>query len=176
MGDDAWNNYLYSIQVHIEDRECTLKLLERDILRLTTKIHEGNHSPAKTAEHQANLEQKMHDLPYLQAEVSAAKEFQANIQCHWNGKQSRIMGHVLWSPPYGVGDDPYPYSRDLCIIELDKDKFRSFDGNRLSLGMRYFCDRYFFSNHLFQDMRFPPNKSLAEWMKGSSILRTATSS
>lgn len=52
----------------------------------------------------------------------------------WSKTKDRAIGFVCWAPSIGVGAAPHRYTRDLCVIELYKDKFKHMIGNVLSLG------------------------------------------
>ncbi|KEP47503.1 hypothetical protein V565_153460 [Rhizoctonia solani 123E] len=64
---------------------------------------------------------------------------------------NRIIGHVVWSPPVTGLTAPHGYTRDVCVIKLDKEKFLpNLRGNAIFLGtkiesgkfMRLLCPRY----------------------------------
>jgi len=51
------------------------------------------------------------------------------VQCQ------RVIGHVVWSPAMSVGTAPYDFTKDVCVVKLDKARFlRNFRGNVIDLG------------------------------------------
>jgi hypothetical protein len=52
------------------------------------------------------------------------------------GKPSqRVIGHVVWSPAITIGTDLHSFTKDVCVIKLDKARFLSnFKGNVIDLG------------------------------------------
>ena len=66
--------------------------------------------------------------------VDKLKQFFVEIKTQWSKASDRVIGFVRWAPPIGVGVAPHSYTRDLCVIELYKEKFKHMIGNVLSLG------------------------------------------
>ena len=52
------------------------------------------------------------------------------------GKPSQhVIGHVVWSPAITVGTAPHAFTKDVCVVKLDKARFLpNFKGNIIDLG------------------------------------------
>ncbi|KAJ3724143.1 hypothetical protein DFJ43DRAFT_1226334 [Lentinula guzmanii] len=130
MGAPAFKIYLASIQALISTLIDAVASLEKKITTFRGRVQAGVdvvESQRKLGEHEAalaNTSIKIDDL----------KNFFVNIKKNWCKAKDRVIGFVRWAPSIGVGVAPHRYTRDLCVIELDKKKFRSLIGNVLSLG------------------------------------------
>ena len=130
MGAPAFHNYLASIQVLIDTLIDTVSSLQKKITTFRTRVQNGinvDESQKKLSEHET-------ELVNTRTKIEDLKTFFANIKKRWSKAKQRVIGFVRWAPPIGVGVAPHRYTRDLCVIELDKEKFRSMIGNTLSLG------------------------------------------
>ena len=53
---------------------------------------------------------------------------------HYDPEQ-RVIGHVVWSPAITAGTAPHDFTKDVCVIKLDKSKFLpGFKENAVDLG------------------------------------------
>ena len=130
MGAHAFKNYLASIQALIGTLIDTVSSLERKITTFRARVQDGinvDESQKKLDEHEAQLAN-------TRTKIEDLKNFFVNIKKRWSKAKDRVIGFVRWAPSIGVGVAPHRYTRDLCVIELDKKKFRSMIGNVLSLG------------------------------------------
>ncbi|KAF8192654.1 hypothetical protein K438DRAFT_1969791 [Mycena galopus ATCC 62051] len=66
--------------------------------------------------------------------------FYAELSTHWASKESRILGHVIFTAPLavGAGAGTEQCAQDITVIEVDADKIdaRTFTGNALDLGSK----------------------------------------
>jgi hypothetical protein len=77
-------------------------------------------------------------------EASEAMEqlntFYQDVSTRWANLESRVLGHVILSPPInvGVGSSSEGYTEDWAIIETDASKVdaSNFNGNAIDLGTR----------------------------------------
>ena len=120
MGNPAFTNYLVSIQAHIGTLLETVESIERKINTLTTRVRDRINLP----ESQTRLDENVAEREKLRTKIDVFKDFYVNIK----------KGYVVWAPPIGVGVTPHQYTRDLCMVELYKDRFMHLIGNVLSLG------------------------------------------
>lgn len=130
MGNRAFANYLASIQAHIRTLIDTVDAIEKKIKTLTSKVQNGIGLPQS----QIDLDHNVAERDRLRAKVNVLKAFFGDIKERWGKITQRIIGHVVWAPPIGVGVAPHQYTRDLCVVELDKARFLNLLGNVLSLG------------------------------------------
>ena len=75
-----------------------------------------------------------------QAEKAAEvlTEYREELLKRWATEDSRVLGHVIYSPPMDV-DSTSGYARDVAVIAVDPDKVdpASFPGNMIDLGGEY---------------------------------------
>ncbi|KAH9180783.1 hypothetical protein EDB89DRAFT_2062445 [Lactarius sanguifluus] len=116
MGNPAFTNYLASIQANIGTLNDAIVSLERRTKTLMKRVEAGDDNAQKSAG------------------IKALKAFFVDVKTRWSKLEDRVVGYVVWAPPISVNVPPHRYTRDLCVIKLDKKKFRKFRGNVLSLG------------------------------------------
>jgi hypothetical protein len=131
MGNPAFANYLASIQANIGTLNATVDHLEKRTRMLMRRVEAGGNDAQKSA---GELAETLDQLPKTVAKIDALNAFFADVKERWSKLKNRVIGYVVWAPPIGVGVPPHRYTRDLCVIKLDKTKFRKFRGNVLSLG------------------------------------------
>ena len=130
MGARAFTNYLASIQSLIDTYNDSADLLERRINTLRTRMQDG----INVQESQIQLDEKQAELAKTHTKIKNLKKLFVEIKKKWSKPTDRVIGFVRWAPPIGAGVPPHGYTRDLCVIELYKEKFKHMIGNVLSLG------------------------------------------
>lgn len=130
MGAPAFTNYLASIQAHIGTHIDSVESLEKKINTLRTKMQDG----IDFRESQIKLDENEAELAKTRTKIDNLKKFFVDIKKRWSKSKDRVIGFVRWAPPIGGGVAPHRYTRDLCVIELYKEKFKHMIGNVLSLG------------------------------------------
>ena len=130
MGAPAFTNYLASIQAHIGTHIDSVESLEKKINTLRPKMQDG----IDFRESQIKLDENEAELAKTRTKIDNLKKFFVDIKKRWSKSQDRVIGFVRWAPPIGGGVAPHRYTRDLCVIELYKEKFKHMIGNVLSLG------------------------------------------
>ncbi|KAI0262720.1 hypothetical protein BC834DRAFT_925125 [Gloeopeniophorella convolvens] len=130
MGAPAFTNYLVSIQALIGTHIDSVEYLENKINTLKTRVQDG----INVEESQIKLDENEAELSKTRTKIDNLKTFFVDIKKRWSKRKDRVIGFVRWAPPIGAGVAPHRYTRDLCVIELYKDKFKHMIGNVLSLG------------------------------------------
>ncbi|TFY75008.1 hypothetical protein EWM64_g9004 [Hericium alpestre] len=130
MGAPAFTNYLASIQALIGMHIDSVESLEKKINTLRTRVQDG----INVQESQTKLDENEAELAKTRTKIDSLKKFFVDIKKSWSKPKDRVIGFVRWAPPIGAGVAPHRYTRDLCVIELYKDKFKHMIGNVLSLG------------------------------------------
>lgn len=130
MGAPAFKNYLASIQALIGTHMNVVESLEKKITTFRRRVEDG----VNVADSQKKLVEHETDLTNTRTKIDDLKNFFVDIKTKWSKPKQRVIGFVRWAPPIGVGAAPHRYTRDLCVVELDKAKFKSMIGNVLSLG------------------------------------------
>jgi septal ring factor EnvC (AmiA/AmiB activator) len=131
MGTPTFTNYLASIQANIGSLNDTVDSLEKRTRTLTRRVEAGGDDAQKSA---GELAETQDQLAKTVTKIDALKAFFVDVKKRWSKLKDRVIGYIVWAPPIGVGVPPHRYTRDLCVIKLDKKKFRKFRGNALSLG------------------------------------------
>ncbi|EJD02803.1 uncharacterized protein FOMMEDRAFT_156149 [Fomitiporia mediterranea MF3/22] len=130
FGDAAFERYLKSIQAEIEGKEFYVNYYGRCIRE--KEEEEGEDSPAakeKRTKYQAEIDK-------MKKAKEALNAFYQDVSTQWNTPESRILGHVILSPPIGVGVGSECYTEDWAVIEIDPSKIdkSNFNGNAIYLG------------------------------------------
>ena len=123
LGAGAFKKLLASIQSGIKDAAITAKHQESRLKALQGREREE----AQAALDRAKKVMKVHP-PFCQ-EV---------LEC-WGPAEERVLGHVLFAPPIGVGPTADQYTEDFAIIALDPSKIdaKNFKGNVIDLGTKF---------------------------------------
>ena len=130
MGNPAFTNYLASIQAHIGTLIESVDAIEKNITTRTFNVQNGIGLPQS----QIDLDNHVAERNRLRTKINTLKAFFVDIKKRWGKIAQRVIGHVVWAPPIGVGVAPHQYTRDLCVVQLYKKSFSNLLGNVLSLG------------------------------------------
>ncbi|CAE6389034.1 unnamed protein product [Rhizoctonia solani] len=130
MGAPAFKNYLASIQAVIGTHIDAVARLEKKVMTFRGRVQDG----INVVESQKKLGKHETELANIRTKIEDLKNFFVNIKKKWSKPKDRVIGFVRWAPSIGVGVASHRYTRDLCVIELDKEKFRFMIGNVLNLG------------------------------------------
>lgn len=130
MGDPAFTDYLVTIQDRIETIKVSVDDIEKRIATLILKVENGVGLPQS----QSDLDDHVVERDRLRRKIDALRAFFVDLNKRLGKLSQRIIGHIAWSPPLGVGVAPQKYTRDLCVVELYKQRFTNLLGNVLSLG------------------------------------------
>ncbi|KAK7041758.1 hypothetical protein VNI00_009047 [Paramarasmius palmivorus] len=132
MGTRAFNNFLKKIQAHIGTLNNTAYILEQRVKILSARSQDGGLNAQQTA---SELEETRREQVKTQAAIGELKKFFVKVNKEWTKPADRVIGHVVWAPPISVNPAPHGYTKDVCVVKLDKQKFcKNFKGNTLDLG------------------------------------------
>lgn len=132
MGTKVFKDLLVSIQARIGNLKATVGVLEKRVQSYTNTVAAGDPTAAATA---ARLAATQTDLDSKLEAIEELKEFYVEVRKDWENLDNRIIGHVVWAPQISVDTAPYGYTKDVCVIKLDKKKFgNNFKGNVIDLG------------------------------------------
>ena len=130
MGGPAYTNYLASIQALIGTLIDSVEILEKRAETFRGRVEAG----INVEDSRAELAENGAELTKSRTKINKLKKFFVDIKRRWSKGKDRAIGFVAWAPSIGVGVAPHRYTRDLCVIELYKEKFKNMVGNILSLG------------------------------------------
>jgi hypothetical protein len=132
MGTKAHKDFLASIQTNIDTLINTVSVLEKRVTVLARKVAGGGTNAEQAAR---DLVKTQNDLNEKNIAVEELKTFQVKMKNEWKEPNDRIIGHVVWAPPISVFTPPHGYTKDVCVIKLNKKKFLpNFMGNVIDLG------------------------------------------
>ncbi|TFY83041.1 hypothetical protein EWM64_g973 [Hericium alpestre] len=133
MGTKAWHDYLRSVLVEIGSLGITAEIHEGSIEKLKPKA-EGTAVVAKKAK--KDLKETEELLRKTREAIDELEELYVTTKREWSKPSRRIIGHAVRSPPISVDTPPHGFAKDVVIIKLDKDRFKSVEGpmNVLDLG------------------------------------------
>ncbi|OCH84906.1 hypothetical protein OBBRIDRAFT_815290 [Obba rivulosa] len=123
LGDAVYNKYLESIKAEIGSKA------------IIAQHQEGPNKERQKA--QAELDEAKEAMEELNT-------FYQNVSTHWATQESRILGHVILSPPISVASSSEGYTEDWAVIEIDASKVdaSNFNGNAIDLGTRIPADEF----------------------------------
>ena len=129
MGNRAFNYFLASIQAKIGNLNNTVTVLEKRAASYKRKADAGN------AQAERDLAATEDDMKNRKEAIEALKAFFVTMKKDWSEVNDRVIGHVVWAPPITGLNAPHGYTKDVCVIKLDKKKFwPNFMGNVIDLG------------------------------------------
>jgi len=128
LGDGAFKKLLGSIQSEIGSAAFTAEFEPRclEAIERSGEAHEMARKESQTVLDKAKKAMKEHPL-YCQEVLE-----------YWGPAEERILGHILYAPPIGVGATADQYTEDFAIIALDPSKIdaQNFKGNVIDLGSK----------------------------------------
>ncbi len=164
FSDASFDRHLKSIKAEIRDKEIIAQVLERRIEVMVEK-----DDPALNEERQeAQAESKK-----MRRGAEKLNTFYQTVSTCWPTWESRILGHVILSPPIDVvvGSSSEGYTEDWAVIEIDTSKVNAsnFKGNAIDLGTRITAAEF---NHMMypnpqncHDFVYPSDRLL--WLQGT---------
>ncbi|KAH8981224.1 hypothetical protein EDB86DRAFT_447202 [Lactarius hatsudake] len=125
FSDESFKQYLVSIKEKIRVQGFNV-----DYLKWCMESKAGRDDAKAKEDHEAQRQ-----LDKAEASVVALTAFYHEVSTHWATEESRVLGHVIFSPPIAVGTAPEQYTRDVAVIEIDASKIdpSSFPGNAINL-------------------------------------------
>ncbi|EIW76461.1 hypothetical protein CONPUDRAFT_63989, partial [Coniophora puteana RWD-64-598 SS2] len=128
FSDAGFEKYLKSIKAEIGGKVLTAQHHEDHF-----EAMEGRNDPTENKERQraqAELEREREAMEKLHT-------FYQEVSAHWGTPESRVLGHVVLSPPINIGSSG-GYTEDWAVIEIDASKVdaSNFEGNGIDLGTR----------------------------------------
>ncbi|KAI6042333.1 hypothetical protein EDC04DRAFT_2970123 [Pisolithus marmoratus] len=132
MGTKAWDVYLKHVQIQIRNLDITAEIHRVSIERLEGDA-EGDSSTAMTAK-----KELLKTRQRLNSTIDAIDKLQKlyeQTKKDFGKSDQRVIGHVVWSPAITVGRAPQDFTKDVCVVKLDKARFLpNFKGNVIDLG------------------------------------------
>ncbi|THV02724.1 hypothetical protein K435DRAFT_836237 [Dendrothele bispora CBS 962.96] len=135
FGNTGFERYLESIQTEIEGQTFMIKHQEGRI-----RAVEGKNDPLANKKRQ----KAQFALEEAKEAVEELKTFYQDVSTQWATPESRVLGHVVLSPPISVNVGGEGYTEDWAVIEVDASKVDSsnFSGNAIDLGNLISPDKF----------------------------------
>lgn len=131
LSDKAYKSCLASITARIGEHGIVVEHLEQRLKAVEGQDDEEAEEEREAAEGEMKVAKKAIDALYT---------FYNDVNKHWATHASRVLGHIVYSPPIrlGAGTAAEQYTEDYAIIEVDKDKIdrTKFKGNMIDLGTK----------------------------------------
>ncbi|KDQ10479.1 hypothetical protein BOTBODRAFT_163776 [Botryobasidium botryosum FD-172 SS1] len=125
----AFDDFLASIQANIGILNNTITVLEKCVVSYRKKAEAGNQQAAR------DLAMTEADMNTKKETIEELRKLFAKMKKDWSEVNNRVIGHVVWAPPITGLNPPHGYTRDVCVIKLDKKKLLpNFKGNVIDLG------------------------------------------
>jgi hypothetical protein len=90
------------------------------------------------------------DLQEAEEELKALETLRRDITTHWEAKENRVFGELVWAPPIVFSTNPGKYTLDLAIIKIDLGKLdaSNYFGNTINIGNKYTRQEFMEKVHL----------------------------
>ncbi|CAE6424768.1 unnamed protein product [Rhizoctonia solani] len=132
LGTQAFKDLIVATERKIRDLINTVTVLGKQIKAYSKTVANGG---AGAVQAKAKLALKEADLKQKKESIEELKGFCVTVKKEWRDLNDRIIGHVVWAPALSVSALADGYMRDVCVIELDAEKFgNGFKGNVINLG------------------------------------------
>lgn len=132
MGTKAWGDHLKSVQFQIGNL-CTAAGIRRESIGWLEGRAEGDTPAAKKAKKE--LEKTRELLEETTDAINELQKLYEQTNKDFGKPRQRVIGHVVWSPAITIGAAPHGFTKDVCVVKLDKARFLpNFKGNVIDLG------------------------------------------
>ncbi|TFK63246.1 hypothetical protein BDN72DRAFT_964022 [Pluteus cervinus] len=130
LSDASFKHHLAAIDHQIKRQDINADDHRR---RIETREGKGDDESIKQDRHAER------DLEEAKEKAESFAAFSTELSTHWATEDSRILGHVVFSPPIAVGTSPNQYTQDIAIIDVDTSKINlsEFQGNAIHLGTKF---------------------------------------
>ena len=132
IGTKAWDDYLKSTRIKIGNLGTAAEIHRESIERLEARA-EGDTPAAEKAKRELKKTREL--LAETTDAINELQEFYERTKKDFGKPSQRVIGHVVWSPAITVGTAPHGFTKDVCVVKLDKSRFLpNFKGNVIDLG------------------------------------------
>nr|VWO98516.1 Beta-glucosidase (EC [Ganoderma boninense] len=123
MGRRAFTDFLTSVQHRIEVLNQVVTSLESQARTITERLESSGAE--QVSQELAKTEGLLRDT---HVEIKEVQEFLKDIRNRWTKPNDRVIGRVVWAPSISASTSASTpqdgYMQDVCVIKLDKNKFR----------------------------------------------------
>ncbi|KAK7447047.1 hypothetical protein VKT23_014257 [Stygiomarasmius scandens] len=131
------------------------KYLDSIKTQINTKKAVAGRYEKKIASNVKNEDLEMFhvELDKTKKAIEALDTFRYYVETNWALPDSRILGHVVLSPPIGFGVGSEGFTEDWAVIEIDPSKVdkNNFQGNAIDLGTE--ISEYEFSQRMHPSIK-----------------------
>ncbi|KAH7889041.1 hypothetical protein F5I97DRAFT_1935411 [Phlebopus sp. FC_14] len=162
LSDVSFKQRLDAVKKQIKAQDIIISYQEKRIKKLEGK--EDDKSIVDRADAQEVTEKTKANMKSLEA-------FYRELSSRWGTDNSRILGHLIFSPSIAVGDGPEKFTRDVAVIEVDSSKVdpSKFKGNFIDLGHKFppeqLTQMMYPNEKNSHNFDFPGDRLLPLWMR-----------
>ncbi len=132
MGAKSWDDYLKSVQIEIGNLGTAAEIHRESIGRLEGRA-EGDAPAAEKAKKELRKTREL--LDETTDAINELQELYEQTKKDFSEPNQRVIGHVVWSPAITIGTAQHGFTKDVCVVKLDKARFLpNFKGNVIDLG------------------------------------------
>ena len=113
LGDAAFKQFLESILVEIEEKALMIPYLEERVADAKDMAGDVGDKERKKAGY---------ELAEVKEVMEALNIFYEDVSTRWASPDTRVLGHVIYSPPIELGFGAEQYTQDFAVIEIDLSK------------------------------------------------------
>ena len=130
LGTSGFNEKLAAIDYEIEGKQYVITDAKARI-----SLVKGKDDPESVKERMA-AEQ---DLKRAEEGLEKLKTFHKYIATHWEAKENRVFGELVWAPPIVLSTEPGEYTLDLAVIKINPGMLdaSNYLGNTINIGNKY---------------------------------------
>jgi hypothetical protein len=157
LSDAAIEKHTTAIGSEISGKYIIIEQLERRL----KNAEQMDEADAELERNQVQLQ-----LEEARKAIGVLEKFLADVSSDWKKQENRVLGHVVLSPPIGLGVGEEGFTEDWAVIEIDGSKVDStnFVGNVIDLGTTIAIDELtaWMSPHPanLSSFKFPGNRLL----------------
>ncbi|TCD62538.1 hypothetical protein EIP91_006765 [Steccherinum ochraceum] len=140
MGEAAFRHFIMSVQAQISILRKKIEMYERYVAEFLVAVEKGGPG-AKEATRR--MKENRGKLDKGRMTLSELKKFFVKVKLEWSDPKDRVIGHIVWAPPFNAASAAR-YTKNICVIKLDRKKFTpEHMGNVLEFGSEWDVSKYF---------------------------------
>jgi hypothetical protein len=130
LSEASFKEHLASVDKKIEEQEVLIDFHTRRFQKM-----DGREDSVAVKER----EDAQEEVKKAGDKKEALRDFHLELEENWATESSRILGHVIFSPPIVPSADTEHYTQDIAVIEIDTSKIdpSHFRGNVIDLGTKF---------------------------------------
>ena len=130
LGNSAFDKKLSSIDTEVRRQADNVESSQRRIDAVAGRKDSGAVEGRRDAEY---------ELRRANQAIKGLTELHNDIATGWATLDDRVFGHLVWSPPINLSENPGQYTQDFAVIEIHAGKLdaKNYGGNTINLSSKY---------------------------------------